>query len=73
MTNPTMTGLRIAVFISPRATDDADQLTETLEIWTTNPLERTLDRVMNRGVLSGVRSRGIAKAPLHGEHPFDVG
>ena len=31
-----------------------------------------LRRVMDREVLSGVRSRGIAKAPPHGEHPFDV-
>ena len=71
-TKPTMTGLTIAVFTSPSVEDGADQLTQKHEMWTTHPLERTLDRVTNRGVLSGVRSRGIAQAPLHGEHPVDV-
>ena len=38
-----------------------------------NLLKNTWKRVVDREVLSGVRRRGIAKAPLHGGHAFDVG
>ena len=37
-----------------------------------NLLKNTLQCVMDREVLGGFRSCGIAKAPPHGEFPFDV-
>ena len=68
-TKSTVTGKTIVVFTSSSDEDDADQLMKKHEIWKRNPLQRTIDIVMNRGVLKGVRSRVTVKAPLHVEHP----